>query len=158
VSGADCKGFFIGGNMENDMVNLRINEDLVTRIVEKQVIAAVMANIGDPEELIGAVVQKALQTKVDSDGNINSYDHNNRHNFMEYLVTKKVKEMAEKLLIEWLEDNNKVLKEILKKELDKKTNMNKLIKSYMNSFEESLACTWRFDANIVFTQEEPDYE
>lgn len=56
--------------MSANMINLGINEDVVKPILEKQIQAAILANIGNPEELIQKVVSTALSQKVDSDGRV----------------------------------------------------------------------------------------
>ena len=49
--------------MSANMINLGIDENIVKPILEKQIQAAILANIGNPEELIPKVVSTALVTK-----------------------------------------------------------------------------------------------
>ncbi|MDD4565489.1 MAG: hypothetical protein PHE79_08485, partial [Eubacteriales bacterium] len=98
------------------MMNLEINEDMVKPILEKQIQAAVLANIGNPEELISKTVSLALSQKVNNDGKVDKSSYYNNHDFLELLTGNAIREAAEKSLREWLKENTQLVKAMVIRE------------------------------------------
>ena len=136
--------------MDNNMINLEVDKDLIANIMTKQIQTAIAANMGNPEEFIQNVIGLALRQKVNSDGNVGRYSSDNKYDYIEVLARQNIKKIAQNLMEEWIEENADLLKDTLKKELSKKSSMNRLTKAYMTAFENSLSATWNFKADIKF--------
>lgn len=132
------------------MMSLEINEDMVKPILEKQIQAAVLANIGNPEELISKVVSLALSQKVNNDGKVDRSSYYNKHDFLELLTGNAIREAAEKSLREWLEENTQLVKAMVIREMNKPERQNSLVKAFADAVENSLSCSWNFGCNISF--------
>ena len=140
--------------MDENMVKLNIDKELVSTIMTKQIQAVIASSIGDPEEFITGVVKMALRQKVDENGKVSRYSSDNKCDFLDFLTADTVRKAAKELLEEWLIEKKDVLKEVLKKELDKKSTHNKMIKAFVDTFEKSISYYWNFKADIKFERDE----
>lgn len=138
--------------MSNNMINLGINEDMIMPVLEKQIQAAIMANIGNPEELIEKVVSGALKQKVNERGVVDSYSSNNKFDYLEVLTTKAIREAANETLAGWLKENAELVKQAALKEMNKPERQNTIAKAFADAVEESLSCSWLFSCNINLTK------
>lgn len=140
--------------MKSDMVSLQINEDMVKPILEKQIQAAVMAGIGNPEQLIQKVVSVALSHKVDKNGDVSKYSSDNTHDYLDVLTSKAIREAAKQALEEWLNENKTLVKEMVIKEMNKPARQKTLVKAFADAVEDSLSCSWRFNCDVNFTKQD----
>jgi len=138
--------------MGNEMMSLQINQDMVKPILEKQIQAAIMANIGDPEQLIGKVVTVALSQKVNKEGRVDSYSSYNTYDYLEILTGQAIREAAKDALKEWLADNQELLKVAVTKELNKPARLKSIVGAFADAAENSFNCDWRFNCDIKFTE------
>ncbi|MDP4158192.1 MAG: hypothetical protein Q8911_00305 [Bacillota bacterium] len=134
----------------SNMINLGISEDMVKPILEKQIQAAILANMGNPEELIRNVVSTALRQKVDKDGKVSSYSSDNRYDYLDVLVGKTIRKAAEDSLTEWLKENSQMVKALVIQEMNKPERQNSLVGAFAKSVEDSLKCSWRFNCDVRF--------
>jgi hypothetical protein len=139
--------------MEN-MINLGINADMVKPIIEKQIQAAIMANIGNPEELISKTVALAMRQKVDSKGHISNYSSDNRYDYLEVLTGNAIREAAKEALQEWLKDNQQLVKKMVIKEMNRPERQKSLVGAFVNAVEDSLNCSWRFYCDVHFKEDD----
>ena len=140
--------------MATDMVSLQINEDMVKPILEKQIQAAIMANIGDPSLLIEKVVARALSVKVDDEGKVNSYSSYNKYDYIESLTAIEIRKAAKEALGEWLKENMALVKEMVIKEMNKPNRQRSIANAFANAVEESLSCNWNFKCDIQFQKKD----
>lgn len=140
--------------MGDNMINLGINEDMVKPILEKQIQAAIIANIGNPEELIGKVVSHALNQKVDKEGNTSRYSSDNKFDYLDILTTNYIRSAAKESLQEWLKENSKVVREMVKKEMNKPERQRTMVNAFADAVESSLKMNWRFNCDIKFYEME----
>lgn len=138
--------------MSEEMMSLRINEDMVKPILEKQIQAAIMANIGNPEQLIEKVVAVALSKKVSENGNVSSYSSENRYDYLDVLVGQTIREAAKVALKEWLAVNQDLLKSAVTKELNKPARLKSIVGAFADAAENSFKCDWRFSCDVNFSE------
>ena len=139
---------------DSNMVTLGINEDMVKPILEKQIQAAILANIGNPEELITKVVSLALRQKVNCEGKIDSYSSHNTYDYLEIITGKAIREAAQESLKNWLEENAQLVKAMVIQEMNKPERQNSLVKAFADAVEQSFACSWRFNCDIHLEKKE----
>jgi len=136
--------------MANEMMSLQINEDMVKPILEKQIQAAVIANIGNPEKLIEKVVAGALSQKVNREGNVDRYSSDNKYDYLEILTTQAIRTAAKEALKQWLADNQELLKAAVIKELNKPARLKTIVGAFADAAEKSFKSDWRFDCGVTF--------
>lgn len=140
--------------MKTDMVSLQINEEMVKPILEKQIQAAVMAGIGNPEQLIQKVVSVALSHKVDKNGDVSRYSSDNTHDYLDVLVGKTIREAANSALTEWLAENKTLVKEMVIKEMSKPARQKTLVAAFADAVEKSFSCKWNFQCDVSFKEKD----
>ena len=139
--------------METDMVSLKVDQSAVNAILEKQIQAAIVAQLGNQDELIGQAVKVALSQKVTSDGNLKStYSSDLKYDYLELLATKSVHEAAREALKEWLDQNMDKVREAVFQELNKPDRVKSLATCFADAVEQSLSASWRMDCNISFRE------
>jgi hypothetical protein len=136
------------------MMSLEINESMVKPIIEKQIEAAILANIGNPEELISKTVALAMKQKVSSNGNVSQYSYDNKYDYLEILTGNAIREAAKEGLQEWLKDNKQLVKAMVIQEMNKPERHDSLVKAFADAVENSLSCSWSFNCNVNFTKNE----
>jgi hypothetical protein len=134
------------------MMSLEINESMVKPILEKQIQTAILANIGNPEELISKIVSLAMKQKVNSNGEISQYSSDNRFDYLEIITGNAIREAAQEALKQWLEENTQLVKAMVIQEMNKPERQKSLVAAFANAVEESLSCSWRFNCDIKFTE------
>jgi len=138
--------------MANEMMSLKINEDMVKPILEKQIQAAIMANIGNPEQLIQKIVSMALSYKVDQNGKVSNYNSDNRYDYIEVLTGQAIREAAKDALKEWLAENQELLKVAVTKELNKPARLKTIVGAFADAAEKSFKSNWSFNCDVKFSE------
>jgi len=105
---------------ENATVN--IPKDVIDPIVRQQLSAAIAAAMGDPVKIINAIVTRALDIKVDKSGKVSSYSYDNTQPFLEALSHKLIRDEAEKLIREYVQDHRELIKKQIVALLSKRRN------------------------------------
>lgn len=139
--------------MSENLINLGISPDVVEPILRKQIQAAVVANIGDPTEIINKVVEDALQAKVNENGKISRYHSDNTYDYLDLVVRNSIKKAANEAVEEWLAENTELLKKAVIRELNKPDRQNSIAKAFANAAEDAFKCSWCFDCRFDFKAE-----
>lgn len=140
--------------MSGSMINLGINEDMVKPILEKQIQAAIMANIGNVDQLFEMAIKKALSVKVNQDGNVSNYSSDNKYDFLEALTGNAIRRAATDAIREYVNENQETLKTVLKKEMEKKANQSKLIEAFVEAATKSFDYRYNFNASVSIQKTE----
>lgn len=136
--------------MNEPLASLQIDPQLIEQITKKTLEAMITANLGNPEVLIEKIVEKALKTKVNSCGNIGTSSYENSHDLIEVIAAKTIQDMAKKIVVEFVEQKAGLIKEAVKKELEKPDRSRQIAKAILDATEESIKSTWNFQCNINF--------
>jgi hypothetical protein len=139
-----------GRKIMAEMMSLQLDQNMVKGVLEKQMQAAILANIGDADKLISKVVETALHEKVNNDGNKSNYSSDNKYDYLEILTGKAIRKASEEALREWLDTNKLLVKAAVYKELCKPERHETLAKAFADAVEESLECKWNFKCDIDF--------
>jgi DNA-binding transcriptional regulator YhcF (GntR family) len=140
--------------MSEKMMSFELNEEMVKPILEKQIQTAILANIGNPEELISKVVSLALKQKVNVNGAKSNYDYENKYDYLDVITGKAIREAAQTGLTEWLSENTQLVKAKVIEEMNKPERRDSLVKSFADAVENALGCHWNFSCNIDFKKQD----
>lgn len=142
--------------MENEMVSLKIDEAMVSSVLEKQIQAAVVQQLGNQDDLIAHAVKVALSQKVDVDGKRSEYHSSNRYDFLEVLAGKSIRKAARAALNDWLEGNSGKIRAAVLEELKTPSRQRSIAVAYADAIEHSLTNSWDMRCNIEFKEREED--
>lgn len=141
-----------GGNVEKDMVSLKVDENLVLPVIQKQIQAAIIENLGSGEEIIGRMVKVALSQKVNQRGVVSKYQSDNKHDYLEVVAGNAIREAATDALREWLDKNKAKIRKAVLTELKSPSRQKTMAKAFADAVEESITNRWLFKANISFRE------
>ena len=142
--------------MENRMVSLTVDEAMVSSVLEKQIQAAIVAQLGNQDDLIAQAVKVALSQKVDRNGKVDQYDSYNKYDFLEVLASKSIRKAATDALHDWLEENSGKVRDAVLEELNTPSRQRSIAVAYADAIESSLTCKWDMRCNIEFKEREED--
>lgn len=136
--------------MENNIVSLKISEGMINGIVSKQIQQAIVKELGSAEEYMEALISAALHQKVSISGEISRYNSENKYDYLDLLLKKKIQEAAKEALQEYIKENTDKLKDALKKELEKTSTKNELVKMFIEGASKAFEYSWRFNCDVRF--------
>lgn len=136
--------------MENNIVSLKISEDMINGIVSKQIQQAIVKELGNAEEYMEALISVALHQKVSEHGVVSKYNSENKYDYLDLLLKKKIQEAAKEALQEYIKENTDKLKDALKKELEKTSTKNELVKTFVEGASKAFEYSWRFNCDVKF--------
>jgi len=135
--------------MTNDsMMNISLDEKLVTPIIEAKIRAAIVRELGDPTALMEQAIGLALHKKVGRDGKICQYSSDNKYDLLEVLTITAIQKAAKEAIEVWLEGaKDKMIKHILA-EMVKPTRQKSVAKAMVDAMETSFASKWHFKIDV----------
>ena len=137
---------------ENSMVNMQVDADIVKKMVTKNIQAAVLQQLGSPDELISAVIKKALDVKCNSSGNVSRSSFENKYDLLEVLSNRAIRDTCDNAVREFVEENSKKLKDAIKKELSRKATTDKIIGAMVSGATNTLSQSWNFRCDFSFKE------
>lgn len=131
---------------------MNVDQSVVTAVLEKQIQAAIVANLGAEKDLIAKAVTTALEKKVDENGNVSKYSSDNLYDYLEVVCGKAIRDTAKIAIKEWLEKNCEKIHKAVMAELNKPRRAQSIAKAFADSVAESVKCGWRVHTDIKFQQ------
>lgn len=112
--------------MSDDMVSMKIDENIVKECVKKQIEQAIVRELGNVEEYMANLISLALNHKVDENGKFTTASYEKR-TYLEYLFNKTITDTAKKAFEEYMNTQSKEFKKQFKayfktQEVKKKVN------------------------------------
>ena len=131
----------------SEVVSLNVDPAMIRGIVEKEIKAAIVAQLGKAPNLIEAVVQNALKTKTDSTGRVSSSNYENRYDMIEALCCMAVSECAQQAVREWVAEAKPRIVASLKKQLESKKS--DIVKRFVDAAEKSIIPTMSVSCSLA---------
>lgn len=110
--------------------------------------AAIVNELGDPVELISAVVENALKTKVDRHGHVTNNSYDAKTTLIEHMSRQAITDAAARAIREWCMSNQDAIKEAIKVELSKEDTVAGLAGTVVKSLIEGSEREYLFTLNI----------
>lgn len=101
--------------MANDMLNLSINKEMLTPVIEQQVKLLMCEILGGKDEIVTKIISQVLNQKVDENGRPNNYSSNKT--FFEYLFVDELKKLLIELVREEVRGKQSKIKTLMRKYL-----------------------------------------
>ena len=139
--------------MEKEMASFKIDNQIIKKILEKQISAAIVQNLGDSEKLLAKMISLALHQKVNADGYYDKASYRNEYDFLEVTTNKAVQKAAKDALSEWLEKNTKKVKIALMNELAKPSRQKTMAKAFADAVERSITSNWHMNCTVNFDRD-----
>jgi len=134
-------------------VDIKIDQSIIKPIMEKQIAAAIIQNLGKEAELIEKMVGIVLSQKVDSEGKPPRYPSDGKYDYLEFMVKKGIQDAAQEAFREWLKESTDKIKQAVVAELKKPARQRTMANAFVDAIEKSLKCSWNMTCNVSFVQD-----
>lgn len=131
-------------------LDLSIDNDYLMRAVKETVMMGISESLNGKNEIVSQLVNSVLSTKVDKEGKISCYNNENRYSLLEFYVRKLLKEITIEEIKKICEEKKPEIREIIRKELVKKTSTQKFVDKFFDCMAENLDSSWDTNINIDF--------
>ena len=137
--------------MANSEATFKIPNDVIEPIVKEQVVAGVLAALGDPSKLITKVVERAIAQKVNREGKIDRCDFYNKYSMVEVLAEKAIHQVTMEAIAAWVEKNKPAIQAQVEKALSRKTSP--FARALIDGLSQAVQQSWKFTCNINLEDE-----
>lgn len=134
----------------SSLVNLSIPQEVTQPIVAAKIQEAVLAALGGSEKIVASVIHQICNTKVDSRGNVPSYNSDAKYTWLDYHVTNVIQEEVKKQLQETIKINSQAIKDELVRQLQTKKGASKVAEALLSSLNGTFASGWRSSISVNF--------
>ena len=132
--------------MANSEATFKIPNDVIEPIVKEQVVAGVLAALGDPSKLITKVVERAIAQKVNREGKIDRCNFYNKYSMVEVLAEKAIHQVTMEAIAAWVEKNKPAIQAQVEKALSRKTSP--FARALIDGLSQAVQQSWKFTCNI----------
>lgn len=121
-------------------LNITVDQSLVAPIVEAQIQAAIVRELGAQGQLIEDLVAAALNDKVGYDGRKAQYASDNKYNLVALLVQKKIQEAAREALGQYLDEHKAAVRDAVIKTVEQ--NKDAMVQAFVSSITKAADPGW----------------
>lgn len=136
-------------------LNLDIDDDYLAEAIKNTVMTGIVETL-DKDKIVSGLVNTVLETKVDKDGCISRYSSDNTHTLLEVYVNKMLRDIVKEEMKKLVEEKRPKMQEIIRRELNKKTTINKFVDAFISSNLDNLDNDWRTKISIEY-EKNKDY-
>jgi len=136
--------------MDDKDVSLTISKEVVTPIVEAKIKSAVMEAMGGKEDVLEMIMDHLMKTKVDKNGNVSSYDSDNKYTFIDLTLMKQLEEAVKEELQRQIIAASSVIKKALIAKLRTQKGASAVAKALLDSLLGCFENAWRTDMTFNF--------
>jgi len=130
-------------------VKFEVDEKLVAPIIRDQIAAAVVAQLGNTDDLVKRMVHLALTHKVNADGVVGQYSSENRFDFVEAISAKAIRAAAVAAVTKIVEEQKPAIQAAIEAELKKSPK--KTAAAVIDAFVEGAKNPYRLTCNFQFS-------
>lgn len=137
-------------------VDLKIDQKYIAECVKEVVNASMIEALGNKNDIVEIVVRELLNTKVDKNTGEPSTSSWGTERLLDFELRKQMTEVVRETVKHSIEEKKPLLTEMIKKELSKKSNMEKFVDSFINNTTKVLENNWSTKINIDFERRSED--
>ena len=139
-------------------LNLNVDSELMAEAAKEAIIAGVASGLEMKESLVSEFVKSMLSEQVRiEDGRTKQYSSDKCCSRMEYIVRKAFSDIVREELAAMLEEQKPVMRELIRKEFQKKPVQSKFVEMFMASLTESITNQYRTTINLEFAEKRDRY-
>lgn len=139
---------------EKPLASLNIDPRLIQEIAQTTLETMVAQSLGDPQQIIKAIVKNALDYKVQGDtAEKNEYSSYNDTPYIDAVAGVVIREKCKEVIKEFIEQRAGEIKEAVRKELEKRDRKTSLAKAILDATENALKCNWDFKCEVSFDKQ-----
>ena len=132
-------------------LNLNVDSELMAEAAKEAIIAGVASGLQMKEQLVSEFVKSMLTEQVSVEtGKKKEWSSEKCCSRMEYIVRKAFSDIVREELAKMVEDQKPVLRELIRKEFQKKPVQSQFVEMFMKSLTESITNQYRTTVNVEF--------
>ena len=133
-------------------LNLSVNSELIADAVRETIIASIAEGLGNKEAIIHEFVNSVMTDRVlvENGERPRGYSREKTCSRLEYVIRKAIMEIVREEMINMVEEQKPVLRELIRKEFAKKNVQNELVQMFMDSMKGVIENPYRAKINIGF--------
>lgn len=133
-------------------VDLKLDQEYLAKCVKELVQTSMVDALDSKNNIVEGAIKHILNTKVDSKGQVNSSSYYNDTPLIEYTVKTAIVELTKEVINEEIIQKKDIISEMIKREINKKSNMTKFVDSFINNTAKTLENSYRTNININFEE------
>lgn len=136
-------------------LNLSVNSELIADAVRETIIASIAEGLGNKEAIIHEFVNSVMTDRVlvENGERPRGYSNEKTCSRLEYVIRKAIMEIVREEMINMVEEQKPVLRELIRKEFAKKNVQSELVQMFMDSMKGVIEAPYRAKINIGFERE-----
>ena len=139
-------------------LNLNVDSELMAEAAKEAIIAGVASGLQMKEQLVSEFVKSMLSEQVRiSDGRAKEYSNDKCFSRMEYIVRKALTEIIREELAKMLEEQKPVLRDLIRKEFQKKQVQSQFVEMFMKSLTDSITNQYSATVSLEFKERRERY-
>ena len=139
-------------------LNLNVDSELMAEAAKEAIIAGVASGLEMKEQLVSEFVKSILSERVRiADGTTSDWSGDKCCSRMEYIVRKAFNEIIREELAKMLEDQKPVLRDLIRKEFQKKQVQSQFVEMFMKSLTDSITNQYSTTVNLEFKEKRDRY-
>ena len=139
-------------------LNLNVDSELMAEAAKEAIIAGVASGLEMKESLVSEFVKSMLSEQVRiEDGRTKQYSSDKCCSRMEYIVRKAFSDIVREEIAKMLEEQKPVLRELIRKEFQKKQVQSQFVEMFMASLADSVTDRYSTTINVEFAAKKERY-
>lgn len=139
-------------------LNLNVDSELMAEAAKEAIIAGVASGLEMKEALVSEFVKSMLSEQVRvEDGRTRQYSSDKCCSRMEYIVRKAFSDIIREELANMLEEQKPVLRDLIRKEFQKKQVQSQFVEMFMTSLTDSITNQYSTTVNLEFKEKRDRY-
>ena len=139
-------------------LNLNVDSELMAEAAKEAIIAGVASGLEMKESLVSEFVKSMLSEQVRiEDGRTKQYSSDKCCSRMEYIVRKAFSDIVREEISKMLEEQKPVLRELIRKEFQKKQVQSQFVEMFMTSLAGSVTDRYSTTINVEFAAKKERY-
>lgn len=139
-------------------LNLNVDSELMAEAAKEAIIAGVASGLEMKESLVSEFVKSMLSEQVRiEDGRTKQYSSDKCCSRMEYIVRKAFSDIVREEIAKMLEEQKPVLRELIRKEFQKKQVQSQFVEMFMTSLAGSVTNRYSTKVNVEFAEKKDRY-
>lgn len=134
-------------------IDLNVDDNYLAEAAKQAVMVGIAERL-DKDKIVSGLVNTVLETKVDRNGAVSSYNPDNKYTLLEIYVNKILRETVKEELANLVEEKKPQLKELIRKELNKKATLDKFVDAFLQANLDNLSSNWRTTINLEYKNED----
>lgn len=136
-------------------LSMSIDQKFVNDLAKDLVYESLITALGGKEEVIREIVRDFLSIKVDPDSGKRS-TYSDAIPYMRYLTNAMISGEVKQAVQEVLDEKRPEIRAAIKKELSKKSTMDRMYDSFTKTMIENMSDKWRTKIDVTFDMERDD--